>query len=273
MSESKLTPAFLAYENESFVNSPDGRILRILAEYMEPLARFRREQIQDTVVFFGSARFRSSAAAHENLTELDKKTGLQVPDERKTALASVDMARYYEDSRRLAFLLTQWSIQIPARRHRFVVTTGGGPGIMEAANLGAQEAGGKTIGLNINLPFEQNPNPHITPALNFEFHYFFMRKYWFVYLAKALIVFPGGFGTLDELMEVLTLVQTRKISKKMVVLLYGEQYWNEIINFDALVRWGTIDSEDLKLFQFADTPLEAFEIVSTDLGRYYLNPS
>src|SRR5258708_588498 len=205
MSESKLKSAPLAYENEPFVNSPDGRILRILAEYMEPLARFRREQIQDTVVFFGSARFRSQSEAHENLTEQEKKHEALSPDDRKRALASVDMARYYEDSRRLAFLLTKWSIQIPARRHRFVVTTGGGPGIMEAANLGAHEAGGKTIGLNINLPFEQNPNPYVTPALNFEFHYFFMRKFWFAYLAKALVIFPGGFGTLDELFEILTL--------------------------------------------------------------------
>src|SRR6185312_13308649 len=175
MSDGKLKSAPLAYENESFLNSPDGRVLRILSEYMEPLSRFRREQIQDTVVFFGSARFHSRSDADRNLIELEKGLGEQEPAERKKALALVDMARYYEDARRLAFLLTQWSAQIPARRRRFVVTTGGGPGIMEAANLGAQEAGGKTIGLNINLPFEQNPNPFITPSLNFEFHYFFMR--------------------------------------------------------------------------------------------------
>jgi uncharacterized protein (TIGR00730 family) len=272
MSESKLTPAFLAYENEFFVNSPDGRILRILAEYMEPLARFRREQIQDTVVFFGSARFRSYAAAHDNLAELDKKTGLQVPDERKTALASVDMARYYEDSRRLAFLLTQWSIQIPARRHRFVVTTGGGPGIMEAANLGAQEAGGKTIGLNINLPFEQNPNPHITPALNFEFHYFFMRKFWFAYLAKALVIFPGGFGTLDELFEILTLAQTQKLAKKILVIIYGSEYWKRLINFDAMIDAGTIAAADLDLFRMVDSPEEGFEFLRDGLVKYHLAP-
>jgi uncharacterized protein (TIGR00730 family) len=272
MSESKLTPAFLAYENESFVSSPDGRILRILAEYMEPLARFRREQIQDTVVFFGSARFHSYAAAHENLTKLDRKTGLQVPDERKTALASVDMARYYEDSRRLAFLLTQWSIQIPARRHRFVVTTGGGPGIMEAANLGAQEAGGKTIGLNINLPFEQNPNPHITPALNFEFHYFFMRKFWFAYLAKALVIFPGGFGTLDELFEILTLAQTQKLAKKILVIIYGSEYWKRLINFDAMIDAGTIAAADLDLFRMVDSPEEGFEFLRDGLVKYHLAP-
>jgi predicted Rossmann-fold nucleotide-binding protein len=197
----KLKPAPLAYENEPFLNSPDGRILRILAEYQEPLARFRREQIQDTVVFFGSARFQGMDAARGTLTAAEKNCvkapGEQPEQDLKRALAAVDMARYYEDARRLAHLLTEWSIQIPARRRRFVVTTGGGPGIMEAANLGAHEAGGKSIGLNINLPFEQNPNSYITPALNFEFHYFFMRKFWFAYLAKALVIFPGGFGTID----------------------------------------------------------------------------
>jgi len=179
MSDDKLKPAPLAYENPSFLNSPDGRVLRLLAEYTEPLSRFRREQIQDTVVFSAPHVFRGKAGADRNFTELEKGPGVHPEAQRKKALASVDMARYYEDARRMAFLLTQWSIQIPARRRRFVVTTGGGPGIMEAANLGAQEAGGKTIGLNINLPFEQNPNPYITPALNFEFHYFFMRKFWF----------------------------------------------------------------------------------------------
>src|SRR6202035_5706000 len=178
----KLKPAPLAYQNEPFLNSPDGRILRILAEYQEPLSRFRREQIQDTVVFFGSARFRGGAAARKNLTDAEQNRTKPPAAEResnlKQAIAAVDMARYYEDARRLAFLLTEWSIQIPARRRRFVVTTGGGPGIMEAANLGAYEAGGKSIGLNINLPFEQNPNSYITPSLNFEFHYFFMRKFW-----------------------------------------------------------------------------------------------
>ena len=167
----------------------------------------------------------------------------------KRAEAAVDMARYYEDARRLAHLLTEWSTQIPAKRHRFVVTTGGGPGIMEAANLGAHEAGGKTIGLNINLPFEQNPNPYITPSLNFEFHYFFMRKFWFAYLAKALVIFPGGFGTLDELFEILTLAQTEKLAKKIVVVIYGSEYWKKIINFEAMVDAGVISPQDLDLFK------------------------
>src|ERR1700752_224741 len=196
----KLQPAPLAYKNEPFLSSPDGRILRILAEYQEPLARFRREQIQDTVVFFGSARFQGGDAARRDLAAVEKnhaKTpAAQQEKNLKRALAAVNMARYYEDARRLAYMLTKWSIQIPARRRRFVVPTGGGPGIMEAANLGAHDAGGKTIGLNIQLPFEQRPNQYITPALNFQFHYFFMRKFWFAYLAKALVIFPGGFGTM-----------------------------------------------------------------------------
>jgi uncharacterized protein (TIGR00730 family) len=272
MSESKLPPAPLAYHNEAFVNSPDGRVLRILSEYMEPLARFRREQIQDTVVFFGSARFRSQKSAKENLAELEKRPGEQPPSDRKTATAIVDMARYYEDSRRLAFLLTKWSIQIPARRRRFVVTTGGGPGIMEAANLGAYEAGGKTIGLNINLPFEQNPNPYVTPALNFEFHYFFMRKFWFAYLAKALVIFPGGFGTLDELFEILTLAQTQKLAKKLLVVIYGSEYWKRLINFEAMVDAGTISPADLDLFRMVDSPEEGFEFLRDGLVKHHLNP-
>ncbi|MGH9547609.1 MAG: TIGR00730 family Rossman fold protein [Terriglobales bacterium] len=272
MSDGKLKSAPLAYENEPFVNSPDGRILRILSEYIEPLSRFRREQIQDTVVFFGSARFHSHAEANRNLTELEKGLGVQHPAERKKALASVDMARYYEDARRLAFLLTQWSVQIPARRRRFVVTTGGGPGIMEAANLGAQEGGGKTIGLNINLPSEQSPNPYITPALNFEFHYFFMRKFWFAYLAKALVIFPGGFGTLDELFEILTLAQTQKLAKKILVVIYGSEYWKRLINFDAMIDAGTISAADLDLFRMVDSPEEGFEFLRDGLVKYHLGP-
>jgi len=192
--------------------------------------------------------------------------------ERKKALALVDTARYYEDARRMAFLLTEWSIQIPARRRRFVVTTGGGPGIMEAANLGAQEAGGKTIGLNINLPFEQNPNPHITPSLNFEFHYFFMRKFWFAYLAKALVIFPGGFGTLDELFEILTLAQTQKLAKKILVVIYGSEYWKRLINFDAMIDAGTINASDLDLFHMADSPEAGFEYLRDGLTKYHLGP-
>jgi uncharacterized protein (TIGR00730 family) len=270
----QLKSAPLAYRNEPFLNSPDGRILRILSEYQEPLARFRREQIQDTVVFFGSARFqgRDAATKYLNAVEQNGVAPAEPHQEKdlKRALAGIDMARYYEDARRLAFLLTEWSIQIPARRRRFVVTTGGGPGIMEAANLGAHEAGGKTIGLNINLPFEQYPNPYITPSLNFEFHYFFMRKFWFAYLAKALVIFPGGFGTMDEFFEILTLAQTDKLAKKILVVIYGSEYWNRIINFQAFVDAGTVSPQDMNLFQFANTPEEGFEFLRDGLTKHHL---
>jgi uncharacterized protein (TIGR00730 family) len=180
------------------------------------------------------------------------------------------MARYYEDARRLSHMLTTWAKQIPSRRHRFVVTSGGGPGIMEAANRGAYEAGGKTIGLNILLPFEQAPNPYITPSLNFEFHYFFMRKLWFAYLSKALVVFPGGFGTLDEMFEILTLTQTQKLAKKITVVIYGSDYWKKVFNLQVLVDTGAISPKDIDLFQFADTPEQAFEMLRTGLTENYL---
>src|SRR5581483_9836006 len=234
----------VAYENLEFLDSSDARPLRILAEYLEPVAHFRRQKIRDTVVFFGSARLREDSP----------------------------MGRYYDAARTLARLLTEWSDNLSNSSRRFVVCSGGGPGIMEAANRGAYEAGGKTIGLNIGLPFEQFPNPYITPELSFEFHYFFMRKFWFAYLAKALVVFPGGFGTLDELMEVLTLTQTQKLAKKMGIVLYGSEYWHEIINFDALVKHGMISPEDLSLFQFADTPEQAFDILKKGLQTYALQP-
>jgi uncharacterized protein (TIGR00730 family) len=276
MADGKSKSAPLAYQNEPFLNSPEGRVLRILAEYAEPLARFRREQIQDTVVFFGSARFHSRLDAERHLTGIDADPGEGATSEQqiqlKKALASVDMARYYEDARHLAFLLTKWAMQIPARRRRFVVTTGGGPGIMEAANLGAYEAGGKTIGLNINLPFEQSPNPYITPSLNFEFHYFFMRKFWFAYLSKALVIFPGGFGTMDELFEILTLAQTQKLAKKILVVIYGSEYWHRVVNFQAMVDSGTISPEDLDLFKIVDSPEEGFEYLREGLTRYHLGP-
>jgi uncharacterized protein (TIGR00730 family) len=267
-----LKSAPVAYENEAFFRSPDGRILRMLAEYQEPLARFRREQIQDTVVFFGSARFQGRKIAAEMLAAVGEKnaTPQQLEHDLKRAQANVDMARYYEDARKLAYMLTKWSITIPARRHRFVVTTGGGPGIMEAANLGAHEAGGKSIGLNIQLPFEQHPNQFITPSLNFQFHYFFMRKFWFAYLAKGLVIFPGGFGTMDELFEILTLAQTEKLAKKILVIIYGSQYWNKIINFQAFVDAGTVSQQDLDLFKIADNPEEAFEFLRGGLTSYHL---
>jgi uncharacterized protein (TIGR00730 family) len=269
-----LKSAPVAYQNEPFLNSPDGRILRMLAEYQEPQARFRREQIQDTVVFFGSARFHGSQDAAQVLAHMRENhsnaSAAELEADLKRAQAGVNMARYYEDARKLAFMLTKWSIDIPARRHRFVVTTGGGPGIMEAANLGAHEAGGKSIGLNIQLPFEQYPNQYITPALNFQFHYFFMRKFWFAYLAKALVIFPGGFGTMDELFEILTLAQTDKLAKKILVLIYGSEYWNRVINFQAFVDAGTVSPQDLALFKIVDSPDAAFEFLRDGLIKYHL---
>ena len=232
----------LAYRNDEFLDRPEGRSLRILSEYLYPLSHFRRERIHDTVVFFGSAR----------LMEMGP------------------LGRYYNEARELARRLTAWSDALPDSDRRFVVCSGGGPGIMEAANRGARDAGGKTVGLNIGLPFEQRPNPFVTPELNFEFHYFFMRKFWFAYLAKALVVFPGGFGTLDELTEVLTLMQTQKLMKRMVVVLYGTSFWKEVINFDALVRHGMIAPDDVNLFEFADDVDTAFKVLETGLTRYYL---
>jgi len=267
----------LAYENKKFLNGPDGRTLRILAEYQEPLSRFRRERIQDTIVFFGSARFHSRSQAEEALQLLEKPYSARPapPEEQeriRVAKADVAMACYYEDARRLAFMITQWTKSISEPRHRFVICTGGGPGIMEAANLGASEAGGKTIGLNINLPFEQMPNPYITPELNFEFHYFFMRKLWFAYLAKALVIFPGGFGTFDELFELLTLAQTEKLAKRICIVVYGKAYWDRVVNFEALVDSGTISPQDLELFHWANTPEEAFKCLKEDLTRHHLQP-
>ena len=259
----------LAYENPDFLNSPDGRLLRIMSEYVEPLARFRREQIQDTVVFFGSARFLSSEDANKAMQQVHAESD---QNQNQLARAAVNMARYYEDARRMAFLLSQWAAQIPARRRRFVVTTGGGPGMMEAANRGAREAGAKTIGLNIRLPFEQYPNPYITPSLNFEFHYFFMRKFWFAYLAKALVIFPGGFGTMDELFEILTLAQTQKLAKKILVVIYGREYWDKLINFQTMIDGGAISAPDLDLFKVVDSPEEGFEYLKEGLTKYHLGP-
>ena len=273
----KFTRAPLAYENTKFLNSPDGRILRILSEYQEPLSRFRRDRIQDTIVFFGSARFHSRSEAEETLQLLERPgSAIPAPEEEqqriRRAKADVEMARYYEDARKLAFKITSWAKDLNQSRHRFVVCTGGGPGIMEAANRGASEAGGVTVGLNIHLPFEQMPNPYITPDLNFEFHYFFMRKLWFAYLAKGLVVFPGGFGTFDELFELLTLSQTDKLAKRMCVIIYGKEYWDRVINFQALVDAGTISPKDLQLFHWASTPDEAFECLKADLTEHHLVP-
>ncbi len=252
-----------AYKNARFLTSRHARSLRILSEYLEPASRFHREKVRDTIVFFGSARISDRATA---LTRLE---AARTPVERKQARLDLEKSAYYEEARDLARRLTAWSLGLSTDRARFVVCSGGGPGIMEAANRGAAEAGGRSIGLNISLPLEQVPNPYVTRGLNFEFHYFFMRKYWFAYLAKALIVFPGGYGTCDELMEILTLNQTGKIKKKILVLVYGRKYWDEVVNWDAMQKWGMINEHDQELFQFADEPGEAFERITEWLSRHY----
>ena len=229
----------LAYDDDAFIISEDGRPIRILAEYLEPLQRFRRANIRDTVVFFGSARLSPDGP----------------------------MARYYAEARELSRLITVWAKSLHSHEHRYVVCSGGGGGIMEAANRGAADAAGQSIGLNISLPREQRPNPYVTRSLSLEFHYFFMRKLWFAHLARALIVFPGGFGTLDELTEILTLAQTRKLERPIPVILYGPGYWEEIVNFDALVKHGMIDREDLGLFEYADDPTSAFEQLTRKIQK------
>jgi uncharacterized protein (TIGR00730 family) len=266
----------LAYHDEDFLESTDARPLRILAEYIEPLRRFKQENIQDTVVFFGSARVDSREDANRALLKLKSAKGRKTASHAtalKRGRKAVQWSRYYEDARQLARRLTEWSLGLEQPRHRFVVTSGGGPGIMEAANRGAHEAGGKTIGLNIRLPFEQGPNKYITENLHFEFHYFFMRKFWFAYLAKSLVIFPGGFGTLDEMFEILTLSQTRKLSKKLLVILYGSEYWNEVFDLRPLVDWGAINEKDLDLLCHVDSPDEAFDELTKFLLAHHLVPA
>ena len=270
-----MDPQTLAYLDSAFLESDDARPLRILAEYLEPLKRFKEQHIHDTVAFFGSARIQSHAEANEALvrfreearpTDADFAKGLRQTEK------AVEWSRYYEESRALAGMLTVWSKSLDAEHDRFVVCSGGGPGIMEAANRGAFEAGGKSIGLNIRLPFEQGANRYITEGLGFEFHYFFMRKFWFAYLAKALVVFPGGFGTLDEMFEVLTLVQTQKLDRRIQVILYGSEYWDSVIKLDALEEWGAISAEDRTLIQRADTPEHAMALLTAHLTTHHLQP-
>jgi uncharacterized protein (TIGR00730 family) len=267
----------VAYQYPEFLESPEARPIRILSEYLEPLRRFKQQKIQDTVVFFGSARVDSRERAERALQTL-RARGVPNADEQyqrelRKSRKALEWARYYEDARELARMLTAWTLSLQSENHRFVVTSGGGPGIMEAANRGAREGGGKTIGLNIRLPFEQGANPYITDGLHFEFHYFFMRKFWFAYLAKALVIFPGGFGTLDELFEILTLVQTDKLSKKIGVVLYGREYWDQVLQLQPMADWGAIAEKDLELLNYFDTPADAFEFLRDHLIAHHLEPT
>lgn len=261
-----------AYNNLEFLNSPEARLIRMVSEFLEPFNRFRREGIRDTIVFFGSARVISPDLAIKRLRTVHYNIKKSKISKRalklKLAKAQIDfdMSSYYRDAEKLTCMLTKWAKSFNSNRH-FVICSGGGPGIMEAANKGAIEAGGKSIGLNISLPFEQESNPYISKNLSFEFHYFFMRKFWFVYLAKALVMFPGGFGTFDELFEVLTLLQTKKVKKILPIVLYGSKYWNEVLNFEAMVKHNTISRKDLKIFKIADTPEEAFTYLKKELTR------
>jgi uncharacterized protein (TIGR00730 family) len=273
-----LSRAQKAYKNIDFINSGDARVIRVLAELLEPRQRFKKQNIKDTIVFFGSARTKSPEEANKYLEKVKERymsadnnqENEALKKELKFAENQVFLSSYYNDAVQLAKRLTTWSKSLQCDS-RFIVCSGGGFGMMEAANRGAREAGGKSIGLNISLPMEQYPNQYISPELNFEFHYFFMRKFWFVYLAKGLVIFPGGFGTLDELFEVLTLLQTKKLVKPLPIVIYGSKYWNEIINLKAMVEYGTISEKELALFKFCDTVDDAYNYLTEEFTKLYLN--
>ena len=261
-----------AYQDVDFLNSSDGRTIRIITEYLQPKSKFKKNKVMDTIVFFGSARLkprRDALRDYNSIKSSNPKQTENFASKLREAQLYLDMSRYYEDAVELSKRLTEWSMNLETSANRFIVCTGGGPGIMEAANKGAKKAGGYSIGLNISIPFEQFVNNYVTPDLSFEFHYFFMRKFWFAYLSKALVVFPGGFGTMDEMFEIMTLVQTAKLRKKLAVIVYDKKYWNKIINFDALVELGMISKSDLSLFTMCDTIDEAYEAIIKHLKKYY----
>src|ERR1035438_4231846 len=266
------------HKDPAFLQSTAARPIRILAEYLQPLVQLKKEGIADTIVIFGSARIESRESALARLGKLKNRAALaRVKAERaehretlRDARSALEMSRYYEEARELSRRITTWAMTLGSKPRRFVICSGGGPGIKEAANRGAYEAGGKSIGLSIELPHEQFSNAYISPELSLNFHYFFMRKLWFAQIAKALIVFPGGFGTMDELWEMITLLQTGKLSKNNMILIYGRRYWEQVLNFRAMVRWGMINPEEYKLIQFADTVDEAFEKIRTDMEKYHM---
>jgi len=269
----KVLKSVKAYQNEEFLASSDGRIIRLLSEYLEPKARFKKHKIMDTIVFFGSARLKSKKDALSDLNKITNANPKSIPNfarELRKAQIQLGMSKYYEDAIELSRRLTEWSMNLETSANRFIICTGGGPGIMEAANKGAKKAGGYSVGLNISIPFEQFVNQYVTKELSFEFHYFFMRKFWFAYLSKALIVFPGGFGTFDELFEILTLVQTEKIRKRLALVIYDEKYWDSVINFNALIDYGVINDSDLKLLHFCNDVDTAFKIVKDHLEQNFL---
>lgn len=239
----KEDPPEKAYENLQFLHSPEARTIRILSEYMEPLSRLRKNKVNNTVLFFGSSQVN--------------------PDDKNSPLI-----KYYWEAEELAYQLARWAIQLKPKGKNFVVCTGGGPGLMEAANRGASRAGGKSMGMNISLPHEQKPNPYISPELSFVFHYFFMRKFWLAYKAKAIIAFPGGFGTLDEVMEILTLRQTHKFQEPVKIILYGKEYWEKVLNFNSLLKYGCIDEQDKNLFHYCSNPQETFSLLKKNLTRF-----
>ncbi len=266
------------HQDPQFLESSAARPLRILAEYIHPLVQLKNEGIGDTIVMFGSARIEAHETAQARYTRLKGKSMSRLPAAEKTkhrqalreAKSALEMSRYYEEARALSHRITSWALTLGPRPRRFVICSGGGPGIMEAANRGAMEAGGKSIGLSIELPHEQFANPYISPELSLNFHYFFMRKLWFAQIAKALIVFPGGFGTMDELWEMMTLLQTGKLPKHNLILIYGRKYWDQVLDFRAMVRWGMINQDEYNMLEFADTVDEAFDRVRSGLEKYHM---